>query len=332
MRLRSMPISVVFSRFPRLVHDLSAKLGKRVELSISGQTTEIDKTVLEKIGDPLVHLVRNSLDHGLETPEERLAAGKPEAGTLFLDAHHQGGDIIVVVSDDGRGIDRAKVLRRAREVGLVQPDEEPSDEAVRNLIFAPGFSTAAAVTDISGRGVGMDVVREGVKSLGGDVSVTSTPGQGTRVALRLPLTLAIIDGQLVRIGDYLYVVPLLSIVESVEIEPGRVSPYENGTRLYRLRDDFIPMIDPAALLGAGGTAEPPQKLMVIVEVDNERLGLLVHELLGQQQVVVKSLESNYGRVEGLAGATVVGEGSVSLIIDVAGLRRMAQGPASGKAA
>jgi two-component system chemotaxis sensor kinase CheA len=332
MRLRSMPINVVFSRFPRLVHDLSPKLGKQVELQITGQTTEIDKTVLEKIGDPLVHLVRNALDHGLEPPDERLAAGKSATGTLRLDAYHQGGDIVVRVADDGRGIDRSKVLRRAREAGLVRPDEEPSDEFVRNLIFAPGFSTAAAVTDISGRGVGMDVVREGVRSLGGEVSVASTPGKGTCVSLRLPLTLAIIDGQLVRIGQYVYVVPLLSIVESVEIDPRRVSPYENGAQLYRLRDDFITMVNPAALLGAGDSGGAEQKLMVVVEVDNERLGLLVDELLAQQQVVVKSLESNYGRVEGLAGATVIGEGSVSLILDVAGIGRMTRDRHSERAA
>jgi len=322
MRLRSMPISVIFNRFPRLVHDLSAKLGKRVELAISGETTEIDKTVLEKIGDPLVHLVRNSLDHGLEPPDERAAAGKSETGTIRLEAYHQGGDVVVRVEDDGRGIDRDKVLRRAREVGLVRPEEEPSDDVVRNLIFAPGFSTAVAVTDISGRGVGMDVVREGVRSLGGDVSVASTHGRGTCVSLRLPLTLAIIDGQLVRIGRHLYVVPLLSIVESVEIDPRRVSPYENGARLYRLRDDFIPMVDPRSLLEAGGADEGNQKLMVVVEADNERLGLIVDELLAQQQVVVKSLEANYGRVEGLAGATVIGEGAVSLILDVVGISRL----------
>jgi two-component system chemotaxis sensor kinase CheA len=332
MRLRSMPISVIFNRFPRLAHDLSAKLGKQVELEISGETTEIDKTVLEKIGDPLVHLVRNALDHGLELPEERVAAGKSGTGTLRLDAYHQGGDIVIRVADDGRGIDRERVLRRAREVGLVRPDEEPSEDFVKNLIFAPGFSTAAAVTDVSGRGVGMDVVREGVKSLGGDVSVASTLGKGTCVSLRLPLTLAIIDGQLVRIGRYLYVVPLLSIVESVEIDPRRVSPYEHGARLYRLRDDFIPMINPATLLGAGDDGIGEQKLMVVVEADNERIGLLVDELLAQQQVVVKSLEANYGRVEGLAGATVIGEGSVSLILDVAGISRIARERRSEQAA
>ena len=324
MRLRSMPISVIFNRFPRLVHDLSAKLGKQVDLQIAGQATEIDKTVLEKVGDPLVHLVRNALDHGLEPPAERLAAGKPATGTLRVDAYHQGGDIVVRVADDGRGIDRQKVLRRAREVGLVKPNEEPSDEMVRNLIFAPGFSTAEAITDVSGRGVGMDVVREGVSSLGGDVSVTSVVGKGTSVNLRLPLTLAIIDGQLVRIGRYIYVVPLLSIVESVEIDPRRVSQYEHQSRLYQLRDDFIPMINPATLLGAGEGDTDQQKLMVVVEADRERVGLLVDELLAQQQVVVKSLEANYGRVEGLAGATVIGEGSVSLILDVAGITRMAR--------
>lgn len=326
MRLRSMPISMVFNRFPRLVHDLSRQLGKQVELKIAGQNTELDKTVLEKLGDPLVHLVRNSMDHGIESPEARRAAGKPELGTLELRAYHRGGDIVVEVQDDGKGIDRDRVIERARKVGILGPDEVPGDDAIRDLIFAPGFSTASAVTDISGRGVGMDVVRRNVRSLGGEVFVDTTPGKGTRISLRLPLTLAIIDGQIIRIGSNSYVIPLLSIVESVQIEPRRVSRFQGKRDIYRLRDQLIPMVDLRAVLGIvepRGRAE--DGLMVIVEADGEHIGLLVDELLAQQQVVVKSLESNYGRVEGLAGATILGDGAVSLILDMAGIGRLVRG-------
>lgn len=326
MRLRSMPISMVFNRFPRLVHDLCRQLGKQVELKIVGQNTELDKTVLEKLGDPLVHLVRNSMDHGIETPEARRAAGKPETGTLELRAYHRGGDIVVEVQDDGKGIDRDRVIERARKVGILGPDEVPGDDAIRDLIFAPGFSTASAVTDISGRGVGMDVVRRNVRSLGGEVFVDTTPGKGTRISLRLPLTLAIIDGQIIRVGEHSYVVPLLSIVESVQLETRRVSRFQGKRDIYRLRDQLIPMVDLRALLGM---AEPRPRtedgLMVIVEADGDQLGLLVDELLAQQQVVVKSLEANYGRVEGLAGATILGDGAVSLILDMAGVGRLVRG-------
>ena len=326
MRLRSMPISMVFNRFPRLVHDLSRQLGKQVELKIAGQNTELDKTVMEKLGDPLVHLVRNSMDHGIETPEARRAAGKPETGTLELRAYHRGGDIVVEVQDDGKGIDRDRVIERARKVGILGPDEVPGEDAIRDLIFAPGFSTASAVTDISGRGVGMDVVRRNIRSLGGEVFLETTPGKGTRISLRLPLTLAIIDGQIIRIGSNSYVIPLLSIVESVQIEARRVSRFQGKRDIYRLRDQLIPMVDLRAVLGI---AEPRGRaedgLMVIVEADGEHIGLLVDELLAQQQVVVKSLESNYGRVEGLAGATILGDGAVSLILDMAGIGRLIRG-------
>jgi two-component system chemotaxis sensor kinase CheA len=326
MRLRSMPISMVFNRFPRLVHDLSRQLNKHVELKIVGQTTELDKTVLEKLGDPLVHLVRNSMDHGLESPEARRAAGKPETGTLELRAYHRGGDIVVEVVDDGRGIDRERVIKRAREVGLLGPDETPGEDAIRDFIFAPGFSTAAKLSDVSGRGVGMDVVRRNIKSLGGDVFVDTTPGKGTRISLRLPLTLAIIDGQLIRVGPHSYVIPLLSIVESVQVEPKRVSRLQGRREIYRLRDQLIPMVDLAGPLGMPSTnAGLEGRLMVIVDADGERLGLVVDELLGQQQVVVKSLETNYGRVEGLAGATILGDGAVGFILDVAGVGRLARG-------
>lgn len=334
MRLRSVPISVVFHRFPRLVHDLGQQLGKQVELKVSGQTTEIDKTVVEKLGDPLIHLVRNSLDHGLESPEERRAAGKPEQGTLELCAYHHGGDVVVEVKDDGRGLDREKLLRRGRERGLIAADETPSDEAIRELIFAPGFSTARAVTDVSGRGVGMDVVRRNIQALGGSVLVDSSLGKGTRIVLRLPLTLAIIDGQLLRVGNHSYVVPLLSIVESVQVDPRSVNRYQGKRELYRLRDQLIPMVETGRLLGLRDWKREPDSLMVIVETDGGHIGLLVDELLAQQQVVVKSLETNYERVEGLSGATILGDGSVAFILDTTAIGKLVRSPnhASGSAA
>lgn len=335
MSLRSMPISTVLSRFPRLVHDLGRQLGKEVELKLSGQTTEVDKTVLEKLGDPLTHLVRNSLDHGIERPEVRRARGKPETGSLSIRAFHRGGDIVVELEDDGGGLDLSKILARARERGLVGPDEALSDEAVRELIFAPGFSTADTVSDVSGRGVGMDVVRRNINAIGGQIQMTSVQGQGTRITLRLPLTLAIIDGQLIGVGSFTYVVPLLSILESVEIQRARVSHFEGKLPLYRLRDELVPIVSLANVLGVGSArASVDSGLLVVVETEGERMGLLVDELLAQQQVVVKSLETNYEHVEGLAGATILGDGSIGLILDVQGIARLARGARSlfGRAA
>jgi two-component system chemotaxis sensor kinase CheA len=320
MRLRSMPISVVFNRFPRLVHDLSRQLGKQVELRINGQNTELDKTVLEKLGDPLVHLVRNSLDHGLETPEGRRAAGKPEIGVLSMTAHHRGADIVIEVEDDGNGLDLARLLTRARERGLVAADAQLSDEEIRDLIFAPGFSTAAAVTDLSGRGVGLDVVRRNVRVLGGNVSVESQHRRGTRVTLRLPLTLAIIDGQLVRVGSHPYVIPLLAIVESVVIERSRVKRVAGAQEVYRLRDELVPMLDLASVLGLESVRDTsPDGLLVVVEAEGRQVGLVVDDIQGLQQVVVKNLEANYERVPGLSGATILGDGSVAFILDIAAL-------------
>lgn len=333
MSLRSMPIGSVFSRFPRLVHDLSRQLGKRVELKLSGQTTEVDKTVLEKLGDPLTHLVRNSLDHGIEKPEVRRARGKPETGTLSIRAFHRGGDIVVELEDDGAGLDLEKILARGKERGLIGPDEVLSEDQIRELIFAPGFSTAEVVSDVSGRGVGMDVVRRNIKALGGQIQMSSVQGQGTRTTLRLPLTLAIIDGQLVGVGSYTYVVPLLSILESVEIERSRVSRFEGKQPLYRLRDDLVPIVPLGAVLGVSSGRVPLDAgLLVVVESDGERLGLLVDDLQAQQQVVVKSLETNYEHVEGLAGATILGDGSVALILDVQGIARLTRNAATARAA
>jgi two-component system chemotaxis sensor kinase CheA len=326
MRLRSMPVSQVFNRFPRLVHDLSRQLGKRVELRLHGQTTEIDKTVLERLGDPLVHLVRNSLDHGLEGPEERAAAGKAETGVLEMSATHRGRDIVIEVTDDGRGLDLPRILARARDRGILPAGAIPDEASIIELIFAPGFSTAASVTDVSGRGVGMDVVRRNVRSLGGEIRVSTTRGQGTRTQLRLPLTLAIVDGQLVRVGRNPYVVPLLSIVESVQVQGTLIKRNVDGQRLYRLRDDLVPMFDLGDLLGATPTVQTANfdnRLLVVVEAEGRKLGLLVDELQGQQQVVVKTLEANYQPVPGLAGATILGDGSIAFILDTAGLATLA---------
>lgn len=320
MRVRMLPISVVFNRFPRMVRDLGMQLSKEVELRLTGEQTELDKTVLEKIGDPLVHLVRNSIDHGIEDPETRIAAGKPRGGSIHLNAYHKGGNITVEISDDGAGLDRTRLLAKARERGLIGPDEEPSDERVYNLIFHPGFSTAAEVSDVSGRGVGMDVVRRNIAELGGSVQIFSTPGEGSMVRIRLPLTLAILDGQLVRIGREVYVIPLVSIVETIQIRRDQVSSIAGGTELLRLRDEYLPIIRLYDLFGV----EPDSRdlfdgLLTIVEADGRRAGILADELLAQQQVVIKSLEANFRQLPGLSGATMLGDGHVALILDVPGL-------------
>jgi two-component system chemotaxis sensor kinase CheA len=335
MRLRSMPVGAVFGRLPRLVHDLGLKLGKEVELEVAGETIELDKTVLEKIGDPLVHIVRNSIDHGLEPAADRVAAGKPRHGTIRIAAEHKGSAVVLRISDDGKGLDHARILAVARARGLVAADAVLRDDEIAQLIFAPGFSTAQAVSDVSGRGVGMDVVWRHIKALRGDVRVESVPGKGTTTTLRLPLTLAIIDGQLVRLGDQCYVVPLLSIVETVQAEPARFKPFGSG-HVYRLRDQVIPVIDIGAMFGVDRTAAEPadgRRLLMIVEAEGGPLGLLVDELAAQQQVVIKSLESNYGAVDGLAGATILGDGRVAFIMDIAAVARGARvGRAAGPAA
>jgi two-component system chemotaxis sensor kinase CheA len=325
MRLRSIPVSIVFARFPRLVRDTSQALNKKVELRLTGQTTEVDKTVLEKLSDPLVHLVRNALDHGLEGPQERLASGKADFGTIELRAYHRGGDIIVEVEDDGRGLSRERILDKARRMGLVTEGAELDDNAVCDLIFAPGFSTASSVTDLSGRGVGMDVVRKNIRTLGGDVAVTTRPGKGTKVSLRVPLTLAIIDGQLVRLGDFHYVVPLLSIVESIQVDPRFVLRVDGQIPAYRLRDEVVRMVDLAKVLTIPvAKSDASLLLMVVVESDGEKIGLLVDELLAQQQVVVKSLETNFDHVDGVSGATVLGDGGIAFILDIVVLGRLSR--------
>lgn len=320
LKIRMLPITVSFSRFPRLVRDLSAQLGKKIELKMEGEQTEVDKTVLEKINDPLVHLVRNSLDHGIEMPADRAAAGKPETGTLKLTAFHEGGDIVIKVIDDGGGLKRDRILAKAIEKGIVKESEELSDERIYNLIFAPGFSTADTVSDVSGRGVGMDVVRRNIRDLGGNVTINSEPGEGSEVTIRLPLTLAILDGQLASLHDQTYVLPIVSIIESLMITSENLEAVTQEAELYRLRDQYIPIIRLDRLFGMRSSRENlVGGLLVVVESDGRRVGLLVDDLLGQQQVVIKSLETNFRQIEGISGATILGDGTIALIIDVPSL-------------
>ena len=330
MQIRMLPIRTSFNRFPRLVHDLSRKLGKQVELRLNGEDTELDKTVLEKIADPLVHLVRNSLDHGLEKPEVRRAAGKPASGTLELSACYEGGCVVIEVRDDGAGINRARVLAKARKNGVVGVDEELSDDRINNLIFAPGFSTAEVISDVSGRGVGLDVVRRNIQDLGGHVQVESREGVGTVFRVRLPLTLAILDGQLARVGDEIYVFPLLSIVETIQLKSERVSRIAGRSELYRVRDEYLPIVRLASLFNVPGAAsENSGGLLVVAESDGERVGLMVDDLLGQQQVVIKSLQANFRPVAGFTGATILGDGTVALILDVPGVIALGRASAGG---
>jgi two-component system chemotaxis sensor kinase CheA len=320
MRVRMLPISFVFSRFPRMVRDIAQRLGKQIELKLTGEQTELDKTVLEKIGDPLVHLVRNSIDHGIELPEVRVAAGKPAAGTVHLDACHRGGNIAVEVSDDGGGLDKDRILAKARSRGLIGQNDVLTDDQIHELIFLPGFSTAEKTTDLSGRGVGMDVVRRNVKELGGKIELRSERGKGSRFIITLPLTLAIVDGQSVAVGSETYIIPLISIVESMRLKETAISRLSGHNEVFSFRGDYLPIIRLHELFGVEPRARALHEgLVVIAEGDGRRVGLFVDDLLGQQQVVIKSLEANYGRVEGVSGATILGDGSVALILDVTGI-------------
>ncbi len=324
MRIRMLPISFTFSRFPRMVRDLSRQLGKKIELKLSGEQTELDKTVMEKIGDPLVHLVRNALDHGLETPEDRIAAGKPETGTITLNAFHQSGNIMIEIIDDGRGLNKEKILQKAIQNGVIIEQEQLSDEQVQDLIFQPGFSTAEQVTDVSGRGVGMDVVRRNIQELNGGIEVKSVEGEGSTFTIRLPLTLAILDGQLIQVGDQTYIVPLVSIVESLQPDMNLINHVAGGCDVFRLRDEYIPIIKLWEVFGEEPRSrELSESLLVVVEVGSAKVAIVVDELLGQQQVVIKSMETNYKKVEGISGATILGDGTVSLILDVTDLVQMA---------
>jgi len=321
MSIRMIPMSMVFSRFPRMLRDLAAKLGKKVELVTQGEATELDKGLVEKITDPLTHLVRNSCDHGIEMPADRVARGKPEQGTITLVASHQGGSIMIEVRDDGRGLSREKLLKKAREKGIDAPDSM-SDSDVWNLIFAPGFSTAEEVTDVSGRGVGMDVVKKNITALGGTVEIDSAEGYGMKVSVRLPLTLAIMDGMSIGVGDECYIVPLASVVESFQIQPGMIKTIGGSGRVVEVRKEYMPVIDLEQVFHVPRfDFEHHGGIMVVVEAEGGRVALLVDELLGQQQVVVKNLEANYRRVEDISGATIMGDGRVALILDVGSLVR-----------
>jgi two-component system, chemotaxis family, sensor kinase CheA len=320
MQIRMLPISFSFNRFPRLVHDLSGKLNKKIELKVSGEQTELDKTVMEKIGDPLVHLVRNSLDHGIEMPEQRKAAGKPETGILHLNAYHEGGNIVIDITDDGAGLNTEKIRSKAIERGLIREDEHLTDSKIHDLVFRPGFSTADQVSDVSGRGVGMDVVRRNIHDLGGVVEVKSESGKGSTFTIRLPLTLAIVDGQLVRVGDQIYIIPLISIIESLQIKSENVKTGAGQTELYRLREDYIPMVRLHNIFHTkSDSTQLDDGLLVVVEAEGQKVGFFVDDLLAQHQVVVKSLESNYQRVVGVSGATILGDGTVAMILDISGL-------------
>lgn len=327
MRIRMMPISFAFNRFPRMVHDVSQKLGKKVELKMMGESTEVDKTVMEKIGDPLVHLVRNSIDHGIEMPDARVEKGKPAEGTVLLNAFHRGGSIVIEIIDDGAGIDRERVLEKAISKGLVDENdgEKMSDTDVFNLLFEPGFSTAESVSDLSGRGVGMDVVRSNVRELGGSVDVISELGAGSTFTIRLPLTLAIVDGQTIQVGNETYIVPLVSIVESIQVSSDMINMVAGRGETLKLRDEYLPIIRLHELFGADDDSgrDLTEGLLVIVDYPGGRRALFVDELLGQQQVVIKSLEQNYQKVEGISGATILGDGSVALILDIPGIVRLA---------
>ncbi len=321
MSIRMIPMSIVFSRFPRMLRDLAGKLGKKVDFVTQGEATELDKGLVEKITDPLTHLVRNSCDHGVEMPAERLSAGKSETGTITLSASHQGGSIVIEVRDDGRGLSRPKILAKARERGLDVSDQM-SDAEVWQLIFAPGFSTAAVVTDVSGRGVGMDVVKRNIAALNGTVEIDSAEGYGMKVSVRLPLTLAIMDGMSVGVGDEVYILPLSSVVESFQVKADAVSTVGQGSQLVKVRDEYMPVIELEKVFQIPRfDFERSSDIMVVVEAEGSRVALLVDELLGQQQVVVKNLESNYRKVPNVSGATILGDGKVALILDTGALVR-----------
>jgi two-component system chemotaxis sensor kinase CheA len=322
MSIRMMPMEFVFSRFPRLVYDVSSRLGKKVNLRTQGHETELDKELIELLIDPLTHVVRNAIDHGIESPEERRKAGKPEMGTVHMRATHRGGSVIIEVSDDGRGLDRERIIAKARELGM-HAEESMDDAQVWGLIFEAGFSTAKEVTNLSGRGVGMDVVRRNITSLGGSVSVSSGRGEGTTITIQLPLTLAVLDGMIVGVGDEQYIVPLEFVAEAFKPGAGDIRTVVNKASLVAVRGEHLPIVrleDVVRLPEQGGRPEP---LCLVVEVDNRRAALLVDSLIGQQQLVVKSLEANLHAVPGVAGATILGDGRVALILDVSTFTRNA---------
>ena len=328
MFIRMIPMDEVFGRFPRMIRDVSAKLGKQVRLDTFGKETEIDKGLIERIVDPLMHLVRNSLDHGIETPEQRLAKGKEATGQLLLSAQHHGGNIVIEVSDDGAGLNREKILTKALQQGLAVSDTLP-DEEVWQLIFAPGFSTAEQITDISGRGVGMDVVKRNIQEMGGHVEITSRAGQGTTTRIVLPLTLAILNGMSVKVGNEVYILPLSYVIESLRPLPEHLHSITSDGHVIRVRGEYLPLIELHRIFDvADAQTMPTQGILVIVQVDDARFALLVDELLGQHQVVVKNLETNYRKVPGISAATILGDGSVAFIVDVGAMPRIQRTQAS----
>jgi two-component system chemotaxis sensor kinase CheA len=321
MAIRAQPVKSVFSRMPRLVRELANKTGKKIKLETIGENTEIDKTVIEQLSDPLTHMIRNSADHGIETPEKRLARGKSDTGTIRLSAEQAGGNILIIVEDDGAGINRERVLQVARDKGVVAPDVNPTDEQIDQLIFAPGFSTAEALSDISGRGVGMDVVLSNIKKIGGSVHVRSWTGKGTRMTLRLPLTLAVLDVMLVKVGESPYVVPLSSIVETIQCSRASFERVPSGERVLQVRGEYVQVIDLAQRFNMSGGSAHDDRFVVLCEAEgSHKVALIVDDIIGQQQVVIKSLEENFERVEGIAGGTILGDGNVALIVDVQGLK------------
>lgn len=321
MSIRMMPMDYVFSRFPRLVRDIAGKMGKQIELQTYGRATELDKSLIERIIDPLTHLVRNSLDHGIETPEKRVAAGKDPVGQLVLSAQHNGGNIVIEVSDDGAGLNREKILKKAMAQGLPVNENSPDDE-IWQLIFAPGFSTAEKVTDISGRGVGMDVVRRNIQDMGGHVQLSCEPGNGTTTRIVLPLTLAILDGMSVRVGEETFILPLNHVTESLQPTNDQIYSVAGNERVMHVRGEYLPLVEMHRVFSVGSAqTDPTQAIAVIMQAEDRRFALLVDHLIGQHQVVVKNLESNYRKVPGISAATILGDGSVALIVDVFALAR-----------
>ncbi|CAI1559895.1 chemotaxis protein CheA [Serratia proteamaculans] len=322
MSIRMMPMEYVFSRFPRLVRDLAGKLNKQVELQLQGSSTELDKSLIERIIDPLTHLVRNSLDHGIEDPDTRIAAGKSAVGNLILSAEHQGGNICIEVTDDGAGLNREKILAKAVSQGLPVSDSM-SDEDVGMLIFAPGFSTAEQVTDVSGRGVGMDVVKRNIQEMGGHVEIHSQAGKGTAIRILLPLTLAILDGMSVKVNDEVFILPLNAVMESLQPQAEDLHPLAGGERVLQVRGEYLPLVELFRVFEvAGAKTDATQGIVVILQSAGRRYALLVDQLIGQHQVVVKNLESNYRKVPGISAATILGDGSVALIVDVSALQTL----------
>ncbi|HCU0294040.1 TPA: chemotaxis protein CheA [Citrobacter sedlakii] len=322
MSIRMMPMEYVFSRFPRLVRDLAGKLGKQVELTLVGSSTELDKSLIERIIDPLTHLVRNSLDHGIELPEKRLEAGKNAVGNLILSAEHQGGNICIEVTDDGAGLNRERILAKAIAQGMAV-NENMTDDEVGMLIFAPGFSTAEQVTDVSGRGVGMDVVKRNIQEMGGHVEIQSKQGAGTTIRILLPLTLAILDGMSVRVADEVFILPLNAVMESLQPREDDLHPLAGGERVLEVRGEYLPLVELWKVFDVeGAKTEATKGIVVILQSGGRRYALLVDQLIGQHQVVVKNLESNYRKVPGISAATILGDGSVALIVDVSALQSL----------